>query len=46
MDFLKRNKGVILFYVLVFVSTLVLSYDAKLDEKRSENKYVMTYLAN
>ena len=45
MKFLKSNKGVILFYGLILVSTLVLINDVKKDELREENKYVMTYLA-
>ena len=46
MKFLKNNKGVILFYGLVLVSTLVLINDAKKDNLREENKYVMTYMPN
>ena len=46
MKFLKNNKGVILFYALVLVSTLVLVNDAKKDTLRTENKYVMTYMPN
>ena len=46
MKFLKNNKGVILFYVLILVSTLVLVNDAKKDDLRTENKYVMTYMPN
>jgi len=46
MKFLKNNKGVILFYGLVLVSTLVLINDAKKDNMREENKYVMTYMPN
>ena len=46
MKFLKNNKGVILFYGLVLVSTLVLINDAKKDNIREENKYVMTYMPN
>lgn len=46
MKFLKNNKGVIVFYALVLVSTLVLINDAKKDDFREENKYVMTYLSN
>ena len=45
MKFLKNNKGVILFYGLILVSTLVLINDVKKDELREDNKYVMTYLA-
>ena len=46
MKFLKNNKGVILFYGLILVSTLVLINDAKKDNLREENKYVMTYMPN
>ena len=46
MKFLKNNKGVILFYGLILISTLVLVNDVKKDEFREENKYVMTYMAN
>ena len=46
MKFLKNNKGVILFYGLVLVSTLVLINDAKKDNLREENKYVKTYMPN
>lgn len=46
MKFLKNNKGVIIFYALVLVSTLVLINDVKKDELREENKYVMTYMPN
>lgn len=44
MKFLKNNKGVILFYALVLVATLVLIEDVKKDNLREENKYVMTYM--
>ena len=44
MNFLKKNKGVILFYTLILISTLVLINDAKKDDLRTENKYVMTYI--
>ncbi|MBQ2872959.1 MAG: hypothetical protein IJE89_03060 [Bacilli bacterium] len=46
MKFLKNNKGVILFYGLILISTLVLINDAKKDNLREENKYVMTYMPN
>ena len=46
MKFLKNNKGVILFYGLILISTLVLVNDVKKDEFREENKYVMTYMPN
>ena len=44
MKFLEKNKGVILFYTLVLISTLILINDAKKDNLRTENKYVMTYI--
>ena len=46
MKFVKNNKGVIVFYALVLVSTLVVINDVKKDDFREENKYVMTYLSN
>jgi len=46
MNFLKNNKGVILFYTLILISTLVLINDVKKDNLREENKYVMTYMPN
>ena len=42
MKFVKNNKGVIVFYALVLVSTLVLLNDVKKDDFREENKYVMS----
>lgn len=45
MKLVKNNKGVILFYALVLVSTLVLINDAKKDNIREQNRYVMTYMA-
>ena len=46
MKFLKTNKGVILFYALILISTLVLINDVKKDEFREDNRYVMTYMPN
>ena len=46
MKFLKNNKGAILFYVIISVSSLVLINDVKKDELREENRYVMTNLSN
>lgn len=46
MKILKTNKGVILFYTLILISTLVLINDVKKDELRESNKYVMTYMPN
>lgn len=44
MKFLKNNKGVIIFYTLVLISTIVLINDVKKDNLRENNKYVMTYM--
>ena len=46
MKYLKNNKGVILFYALILISTLVIANDVKKDELREQNKYVMTYMPN
>lgn len=45
MNFLKNNKGAIVFYVIIIVSSLVIINDVKKDNLREENKYVMTYLS-
>ena len=44
MKILKNNKGVIIFYALILVSTLVLINDVKKDNIREHNRYVMTYM--
>lgn len=44
MKFLKNNKGVILFYVVILISTLVIVNDVKRDNLREENRYVMVNL--
>ena len=46
MNVLKNNKGIILFYGIILISTLVLINDVKKDEIRENNKYVMTYMPN
>ena len=46
MKFLKNNKGVIIFYTIILISTLIIVNDVKKDEFREENKYVMTNLPN
>ena len=46
MKFLKNNKGVIIFYAIILISTLIIVNDVKRDEFREENKYVMTNLPN
>ena len=45
MKFLKNNKGAIIFYLVLIISTLVIVNDVKQDTKNGENKYVMTYLS-
>ena len=44
MKFLKNNKGAIIFYVIILISTLVIINDVKQDNLREESKYVMTNL--
>ncbi len=44
MNFLKKNKGAILFYVIILVSTLVIINDVNNDNLHEESKYVMTNL--
>ena len=46
MEFLKSNKGAILFYLIILVSTLIIVNDVKKDNLREENKYVMVNLPN
>ena len=46
MKFLKNNKGVILFYAIILISSLVIINDVEKDELREENRYVMTTLSN
>ena len=46
MKFLKNNKGAILFYTIILISTLIIVNDVKKDELREENRYVMTNLPN
>ena len=45
MKFLKNNKGAILFYAIILISTLVIIGDVKKDNLREENKYVMINLS-
>ena len=45
MNFVKNNKGAILFYLIILVSSLVIINDVKRDNLREENNYVMTYMA-
>ena len=44
MEFLKNNKGAIIFYLLIIISTLLITNDVKKDNLREENRYVMTNL--
>ena len=46
MNFLKNNKGAILFYAIIILSTLMIINDVEKDNLREENHYVMTYLSN
>lgn len=44
MNFLKNNKGAVIFYLLILVSTLVIINDV--ERENGSNKYVMTYMPN
>ena len=44
MKFLKNNKGVILFYMVILVFSLIIVNDVKKDQFRENNKYVMVNL--
>lgn len=46
MKFLKKNKGAILFYLVILISSLAIINDVKKDEMREQNKYVMVNLPN
>jgi len=46
MNFLKNNRGALMFYVIIIFSTLIIINDVKKDNLREENHYVMTYLPN
>ena len=46
MKFFEKNKGAILFYVIILLSTLAIINDVKKDELREESRYVMTNLPN
>lgn len=46
MKFLKNNKGVILFYMVILVSSLVIISDVEKDNLREEKRYVMTTYCN
>ncbi len=45
MKFLKENKGAIIFYLILIISTLVITADVKKDNLREENRYVMVNMA-
>lgn len=44
MKFLKNNKGAVIFYLLILVSTLVIINDV--ESENGTDKYVMTYMQN
>ena len=44
MKFLKNNKGAILFYAIILISTLLIINDVKQDNLNEESKYVMVSL--
>ena len=46
MNFLKNNKGAIIFYAIILISSLLLMNDVEKDNMRETNKYVMTNLSN
>ena len=46
MKFLKNNKGVILFYMVILVYTLVIISDVEKDNQQKEKRYVMTTYSN
>ncbi len=46
MKFLKNNKGAILFYLIIMVSSLVIINDVENENKKEESKYVMVSLSN
>ena len=46
MEFFKNNKGAILFYVIILISSLAIISDVKKDNMREENRYVMTNFQN
>jgi hypothetical protein len=45
MKFLKNNKGAILLYAIILISSLVLINDVKKNNQREENRYVMINLS-
>ena len=44
MKFLKKNKGVLIFYLVILVCSVLIANDVKRDEMREEHRYVMTNL--
>lgn len=44
MEFVKNNKGALIFYLIIVISSLVIINDVKRDNYHNKNKYVMTYL--
>ena len=41
MKFFKNNKGVIIFYLMISLFTIILIQNAKVDYHQNENGYVM-----
>lgn len=46
MNFFRNNKGAIIFYVIILISSLVIINDVKRDNLREERKYIMVNLSN
>lgn len=46
MEFLRNNKGVIIFYAIILVFSLVIINDSKNDNLREESRYVMIHYNN
>ena len=46
MEFVKNNKGAIIFYVIILTVSLVMINDVKQDKLREENRYIMVNLPN
>jgi len=46
MNFLKNNKGALLFYAIIIFASLIIINDVEKDNIRKEKHYIMTYLSN
>lgn len=46
MNYIIKNRGVIIFYLVIIVASLILIEDVKRDNERENNRYVMVYMAN